>query len=176
MKWFAGYFSIDEIKKRYRDLALRWHPDRNSDPNATEIMKEINAEYEIAMAFATKQNTDYKYSNYTQEQLFDEMLIFKDIILELLTYDGLVIEIIGSWIWVTGNTYYYRKELQELGFKWAPVKKAWAYHEGEWYRRKRRPKSLDELRQKYGSKKVNPFNNKYLNDIIVQYSYRNYYI
>jgi molecular chaperone DnaJ len=33
-------------KRAYRRLAMRWHPDRNDDPLATERFKEINAAYE----------------------------------------------------------------------------------------------------------------------------------
>ncbi|MCG2577800.1 DnaJ domain-containing protein [Dechloromonas sp. XY25] len=33
-------------KRAYRRLAMRWHPDRNTDPLATERFKEINAAYE----------------------------------------------------------------------------------------------------------------------------------
>lgn len=33
-------------KRAYRRLAMRWHPDRNTDPAATERFKEINAAYE----------------------------------------------------------------------------------------------------------------------------------
>lgn len=33
-------------KRAYRRLAMRWHPDRNDDPQATERFKEINAAYE----------------------------------------------------------------------------------------------------------------------------------
>lgn len=35
-----------EWKRAYRRLAMRWHPDRNTDPLATERFKEINAAYE----------------------------------------------------------------------------------------------------------------------------------
>lgn len=39
--------SADEIKKAYRRLARKYHPDINKDPDAEEKFKEINAAYEI---------------------------------------------------------------------------------------------------------------------------------
>lgn len=41
--------SLDEIKKAYRKLALKWHPDRHSDgkKEAEERFKEINEAYEV---------------------------------------------------------------------------------------------------------------------------------
>lgn len=36
-----------EIKSAYRKLALKWHPDRNKDKDATEKFKEINEAYEV---------------------------------------------------------------------------------------------------------------------------------
>ena len=35
-----------EWKRAFRRLAMRWHPDRNDHPEATERFKEINAAYE----------------------------------------------------------------------------------------------------------------------------------
>ena len=37
----------DEIKKAYRRLARKYHPDINKDPGAEDKFKEINAAYEI---------------------------------------------------------------------------------------------------------------------------------
>jgi molecular chaperone DnaJ len=34
------------VKRAYRRLAMRWHPDRNADPVATERFKEIRAAYD----------------------------------------------------------------------------------------------------------------------------------
>ncbi|MCB4743199.1 MAG: DnaJ domain-containing protein [Sulfurovum sp.] len=39
--------SADEIKKSYRKLARKYHPDINKDPEAQEKFKEINAAYEV---------------------------------------------------------------------------------------------------------------------------------
>lgn len=39
--------SEDEIKKAYRRLAKKYHPDVNKEPGAEEKLKEINAAYEV---------------------------------------------------------------------------------------------------------------------------------
>ena len=39
--------SADEIKKAYRRLARKYHPDINKEPEAEDKFKEINAAYEI---------------------------------------------------------------------------------------------------------------------------------
>lgn len=40
--------SADELKKAYRRLAMKWHPDQNKDnPEAEEKFKEINEAYDI---------------------------------------------------------------------------------------------------------------------------------
>jgi molecular chaperone DnaJ len=39
--------SAEEIKKAYRTLALKFHPDRNKEPGAEEKFKEINESYAV---------------------------------------------------------------------------------------------------------------------------------
>ena len=39
--------TAEEIKKAYRNLAKKYHPDLNPDPAAEEMLKRINAAYEV---------------------------------------------------------------------------------------------------------------------------------
>lgn len=50
--------SADEIKKAYRKLARKYHPDVNKDPQAEEKFKEINAAYEVLSNPEKKQQYD----------------------------------------------------------------------------------------------------------------------
>ncbi|MCT7465208.1 J domain-containing protein [Aliarcobacter cryaerophilus] len=50
--------SADEIKKAYRKLARKYHPDVNKDPKAEEKFKEINAAYEVLSDPQKKQQYD----------------------------------------------------------------------------------------------------------------------
>ena len=50
--------SADEIKKAYRKLAKKYHPDVNKTPEAEEKFKEINAAYEVLSDSQKKQQYD----------------------------------------------------------------------------------------------------------------------
>ncbi len=50
--------SQEEIRKTYRQLSLKYHPDRNSDPTATEKYKEINEAYEVLGDTASRHKYD----------------------------------------------------------------------------------------------------------------------
>jgi DnaJ-class molecular chaperone len=50
--------SAAEIKSAYRKLALKWHPDRNKEKDASEKFKEINEAYEVLSSPEKKSKYD----------------------------------------------------------------------------------------------------------------------
>ncbi|MBQ9153856.1 MAG: molecular chaperone DnaJ [Solobacterium sp.] len=50
--------SEDEIKKAYRSLAKKYHPDINKEPGAEDKFKEINEAYEVLSDAQKRQNYD----------------------------------------------------------------------------------------------------------------------
>lgn len=79
--------SIDQIKKAYRELALKYHPDRNKDKGAEEKFKEINEAYAVlgddqkrrqydvmgAAGFGQQFSQDDIFRNFNAEDLFQNM-------------------------------------------------------------------------------------------------------
>lgn len=47
--YFDGYYSVDEIKVRYRQLAMQLHPDKGGTDVEFRILKD---EYDMALAIA----------------------------------------------------------------------------------------------------------------------------
>lgn len=60
--------SADDIKKAFRKLAMKYHPDRNKEPDAEAKFKEINEAYQVLSDPKTKQTYDtYGHSGLNQQ-------------------------------------------------------------------------------------------------------------
>jgi hypothetical protein len=149
MKWFNECKTIEEVKTTYKKLAKQYHPDLGGD---TATMQEINKEYAFASAKAIKG------ANLTEEETEHEILsseLYRKAIEQIIHLDGITIELVGYWIWVTGNTYPVRATLKNAGFFFASKKTAWYFRTAEHRVSQNSGKSLDEIRNKYGSEVLN---------------------
>lgn len=148
--YFRGCETLEEVKKAYRELAKRLHPDAGG--NAEEF-KAMSAEYE--RAFERLKNVHRNKDGETYEKATSETpQQYADIINRVILFDGVKIEIIGSWIWLSGNTKPYKEILKEMGFSWSKSKTAW-YYTGEGASPRRRGYySMNELREKWGATEV----------------------
>lgn len=146
MKYFNNVHTLDELKAEYRRLALRNHPDRGGDP---EIMKEINAEHDRVFEMLKRQ---HNATHDEQHQTTETAEEFRAILEKLLKLDGLTVELCGSWLWISGETYRHKAELKAAGCRWSSGKKCWYWRHEEaarpWHRGKA---TMAEIRTKYGS-------------------------
>ncbi len=146
-RWFRGISKIEELRKRYRELLKQYHPDNGGNE---ETMKEINLEYD--RVFADLSRFSSNSGQCTGEEQKAENEAFKSV-MEQIAHINATVEVIGSWLWVHGG-YEYRELLKSVGFRFAPKKKCWCWHYGEYRKYHKREVPLDEIRAKYGSRTV----------------------
>lgn len=112
MKYLNGSIrTLEELKKAYHRLCLKLHPDVGG---SDDEMKILNAEYE--RLFEQVKNIHVNKVGETYERETDETPeAFQELIAELLKMDGIEIEIIGCFVWVSGNTKPHKEQLKALG-------------------------------------------------------------
>lgn len=71
MKWFKEINDLNELRKMYKKLVIKYHPDNYSE--SEDVIKEINNEYDILFK---KMKHDFEHKDIT-------------------------VEVIGVWIWVS---------------------------------------------------------------------------
>jgi len=164
MKWFKDCQTLDKVKATYKKLAKQYHPDLGGD---TATMQEINKEYAFASAKAIKG------ANLSEEETEHEILsseAYRNAIEKIIHLDGITIELVGYWIWVTGNTYPVRAILKDAGFFFASKKLAWYFRTAEYKISKGGKKTLDEIRDKYGSEVIQQGKNKTKSKVISKHN------
>ena len=158
-KYFDNISTLEELRMQYKELLKLHHPDNGG---ILEIMQEINAEYDRLFKILKNQHennyssnntsAENNYSNMKYDFAEDEKL--REMLNKIIHFDSIDIELVGAWIWVSGSTYACRKELKEFGFKWASQKKMWYWHSESFRKKSRKTLSMDDIRNYYGSTKV----------------------
>ncbi len=151
--YFSNCHSLDEVKRRYKELAMRHHPDKGGD---TATMQDINNEYENIC-----KNPRFDFAKQSQQKQQD-FIRYPEVINQVIALEGIIIEMIGDWLWLSGNTYPHRAQLKQMGFYFAPKKVMWYYRPEEYkYHKKSKPADIEYIRIKYGSDTINQKKEKF---------------
>lgn len=115
MKYFN---SSEDLKKQYRTWCKKLHPDHGGDP---EAFREMMEEYQETQLHGFKKEAQAQETELTAE--------LERALKKIVTLEGLEIDLVGSWLWVSGETFTFKDILKEAGFKWASKRKKWYFSE-----------------------------------------------
>ncbi len=152
--YFESCTTLQEVKELYRTLAKENHPDKGGN---LQIMQDINNQYTRAI------NTIAKGGKFTAAEAEAEILqaeAYQQAINKVVNLEGCKLELIGSWLWITGNTKQHCKILnsEPARFNWSKKKtdpSAWFFRTAEYKTTNKGQKmELDAIRNKYGAQTI----------------------
>jgi hypothetical protein len=146
--FFVGCYDEAALKTRFRDLCKIHHPDRGGD---LATMQALNAAYECALRGEFRKTM----SDDDAEEAVNMSVAVAAKVAEIIGLEGLILEIVGRWLWVTGDTFTHRGALKTAGLWFASKKRAWYWHTPEDSVPRGGKKSLEEIRSTYGSQRIN---------------------
>ena len=160
MKYFKNVETLEELRKQYKELLKNFHPD--NPQGSTRATQEVNAEYDNLFKVLkdrhehkTEQTSDtYKKSYDSMKYDFSEDEKLREVLRSIIHLSDITIELCGSWLWVSGNTYQHKEELKKYGFKYASKKKQWYWHSELFRKKGKKTLSMDDIRSYYGSTEV----------------------
>ncbi len=149
MKFFEHVKTLDELRKEYRRLAFIYHPDKGGD---TALMQMLNDQYERLSRKLINGTADFSDARKEYEMQVSEEI--REMLDKIIFLQGVDIEMIGAWIWITGNTFPIRTTLKGLGFMFSHQKTAWYWHKGEYRKKNGKIQTMDAMREFWGSQKI----------------------
>ena len=152
--YFSTCETVADVRTLYRKLAFRWHPDRGGD---NETMKIINAEYELALQGRHGETVvgddgkphTYYYNAEVEREVMDKLAD----LLRMKMKDA-EIELVGTWLWVHGDTKPYKENLKGLKMLWHSKRQMWYFRTRRAWRYS--GVDFDALRHRYGSRDYVP--------------------
>ena len=96
---------------------------------------------------AADQTEKTEYREYTAEE-------FADIINKVIHLDGIEIDIVGTWVWLSGNTYPHRETIKAAGFFFSSKHKKWYYNGNTKKSRKHSRLTYEQVKDIHGCKTV----------------------
>lgn len=152
MSYFTHAQTPDDIRAEYRRLAMANHPDRGGD---TATMQAINLAYEAALkacsgqSFRRAQPTDdgretwtYTYNEATERELMEAI---NRVLNAVAHVQDVAVTLVGTWIWITGNTRPVKDGLKSAGCWWNSRRSSWNWHPAGHGSRYSRTKDLADI-------------------------------
>jgi len=138
---FFGCSSIDEIQLRFDELS-KVYKDQD------EILQILKTEYSTLMNVLgeSKPFEIVKEKTSLSEKIKE--------LQEKVKQEGLRLEIVGQWLWLSGATFAVKDVLKALDFRYSPDKKSWYWRSDENRSSNEKPIPLEMIREKYGTNVV----------------------
>lgn len=142
--------TLAELKSNYKTWCLQLHPDLNPGKDTTAEMQELNNAYEAQFKLLKdrelrkdkKDREKFSYSEVPSDLI--------TIINTLIKFKGVQIDIVGNWLWLSGNTYPYKEQIKGLRFHWSKNKKKWFWNGSDSVRRPFKKMTYKDITAKYG--------------------------
>ena len=148
MNYFEDCSTLDEAKKVYWKLAKQFHPDKGGNE---EDFKILNNQFH---AFRPEKE---KFKNEAFEW---DSEVYASILDQLIHIDGLIIDVVGSWLWLSGATKANKEAIKAIDhgglYKrgWHKEKEMWYFSPKGYRKTSKKNLSLDEIKAFYGSETV----------------------
>ena len=131
----------EDLKKQFRRLVKELHPDHGGN---AEDFKAMMKEYE-----------DIKIHGFRVQAQAEDIILpeaVKEALRKVVTLEDVEIELVGTWIWLSGNTYEHKDIIKEAGFKWAAKRKRWYFSEEK--AKGKFKGDFEELKQHHGFRTI----------------------
>jgi len=150
---FASCAGVQQIKNLMREYAKRLHPDLNPGIDDGEF-KSMSAAYHAELQNRhLETHTDdigkahkYYYNEQNEQEILDKVAE-----LLALNLNGVVIDLVGTWIWVSGETRANRTALKSAKMRYHGKRAMWYWRKAA-YKTRYSDKSFSELKSAYGCK------------------------
>lgn len=142
---FSGCKTPSEVEQRYEELLQVF---KSGNGESKEIIAAINDQYsELVAALKKASQVEANKEKATVSEKIKELQNSVDT-------KGLHLEVCGTWLWVTGQTYPIRNTLKNLGFRYSSNKLSYYYRQEDYRSSTQKPIPMDLIREKFGTSEV----------------------
>lgn len=150
-KYFNKFMDIKELRGLYRSYCLKMHPDKGGDH---DTFVEMQNEYESVLRIVSGEEKEKAFrENRDPHFTFEGESELMEMLKKVMRVQGIIVEVCGSWLWISGNTFPVHEVLKSFGMKYSKKKKSWYFSPYMSTKRKKGMYSMKKIRETFGSVK-----------------------